>query len=109
MEGTYIDNTLVPSVGYVLTYANNELSFVRSSGLTETVDAYQAYLFAPESASETLRIRLGSPSTAISSPATSSEETDGTSKYVYDLTGRRITAPTKPGLYIKNRRKVIVK
>lgn len=109
MEGTYIDNTLVPSVGYVLTYANNELSFVRSSGLTETVDAYQAYVFAPESTSETLRIRLGSPSTAISSPVTSSEETDGTSKYVYDLTGRRITAPTKPGLYIKNRRKVVVK
>ncbi len=68
------------------------------------VASYRAYLVL-DGAVNAVKLIFGGPATGIE--AVEEVETDDAS--VYDLSGRKVLAPTKGGIYVKNGKKYIVK
>ena len=68
-------------------------------------EAHRAWLAIPKSSSTRGYYGFGNDPTGIESVATESQPTE----QYYDLQGRRIDKPQSPGVYISNRKKVIMK
>ncbi len=79
--------------------------FVRI-GAGATIKAFRAYLDLDEDQGARISIDWGDEATGITS-IHAGEKT--TSNNIYDLQGRRVNTLLKPGIYIKNSKKIIIK
>lgn len=87
---------------FILAEGSTGLAFYRAT-LNSTLAANKAYLRLPEASSASaLRLNFDDTTTDISTI-----ESASTNAQLYDLSGRRVTAPTRGGVYISKGRKVI--
>ena len=87
---------------FILAEGSTGIAFYRAT-LNSTLAANKAYLRMPEASSASaLRLNFDDTTTGIN-PI----ETTPTNAPLYDLSGRRVTAPTRGGVYISKGRKVI--
>lgn len=99
--GTY-EETNAPTDCYVLQKHGEKVGFYRVyNDLTVKVNPYRAYLSVANSLAKEFFFDA-SQATSISAP----EATDAKNNIIYDLSGRRVTNPTK-GIYIVNGKKVM--
>ena len=76
------------------------------NGAAFPIDGHKAWLVVPNSGSTRA---AGFTIDGDATEMISIEENDATHNIYYDMQGRRINAPTKSGLYIKNGKKVVIK
>ncbi len=88
----------------ILTKKNNEVAFyaVRAN---RAIAMNKAYL-TPQGTAQAVKLSFGGATTGIGSAVT---ETATDTQAVYDLSGRRVTAPVKGGVYISGGKKFILK
>ena len=87
---------------YILAEGSTGLAFYRAT-VNSTLAANKAYLRLPEASSASaLRLNFDDTTTGISTI-----ESAPTNAPLYDLSGRRVTVPTRGGVYISKGRKVI--
>ena len=96
--------TATTGTNYVLSVQSGSVVFASISSDEATMKAGQAYLNVPAGA-RTLSISFEDETTGIRLIDNGKQTIDNS---VYDLSGRRVTQPTK-GLYIVNGRKVVIK
>lgn len=87
---------------FILAEGSSGLAFYRAT-LNSTLAANKAYLRLPETSSASaLRLNFEDTTTGISTIAN-----NPTNAPLYDLSGRRVTAPTRGGVYISQGKKII--
>ena len=103
LTGVYAE-TVVPSGSYIL-YNKDGVGFYKVDGSTNKVAANRAYLTADGAGVRALTIDFSGEETGINAIDNGQLTMDNA---VYDLSGRRVSRPTK-GLYIMNGKKVVLK
>ena len=99
LTGVYA-NTVITE-GYVLQRLNGEVAFYRvDESAPITVPAYHCYLNASRESSAMIRLR---GETGINVEEATVEQD------LYDLSGKKVRKPSKTGVYIKGKQKVIIK
>ncbi len=88
----------------ILTKKNNEVAFYAVSA-NRAIAMNKAYL-TPQGTAQAVKLSFGGATTGIGSAVT---ETATDTQAVYDLSGRRVTAPVKGGVYISGGKKFILK
>ena len=106
-EDIYISQTSDGYSNYILTNGSHGLGFylVSGSGLLAKGKAYLRIPTQSQSAPAMFSLDFDDGMTGINSTKGQQRE----QQEWYDLQGRRITNPTKPGLYIKNGKKVSIR
>ncbi len=114
VTGNALTGTLTPMTSGLDAYyvfskgdISGEIGFYPHSSSLTTIRANKALLPAPTSGEEMVTLSFNGSFTAISAAALNG--TAAASAPVYDLSGRRVTAPAKGGVYIQAGRKYIVK
>ena len=100
--GTLEDTQIAASTEDLTNYAFNGLKFVMVRKALD-VDANRAWLAIPTSTARSISIVFGD-ATSIDH---STLNIDHSSDAVYDLSGRKVAAPTTKGVYVKNGKKVV--
>lgn len=98
---------VTPAAGmkaFILANSSKGVGFYPLSTTNNTVPAYRAYLELPDGIAS-VRINFGDTATDIEA----AEVATDTNAPVFDLSGRRVVKPGKPGLYVKGGVKFIVK
>lgn len=96
------DATLAPENAYCLTIGAYGIGFYKFTG---TIPAHRAYIVINTSAPSFLDFSEGDTAGTKSIPVLSSSDEDS----FYNLIGRRVVNPSQKGIYIKNRKKIIIK
>ncbi len=110
LTGTLTPLTSGLDAYYILSKGDTsgEIGFYPPSSTLTTIRANKALLAAPVSSGEnSVSMRFDGDITGISAPALNID--GNASAPVYDLSGRRVVAPVKGGVYIQAGRKYIVK
>ncbi len=110
LTGTLTPLTSGLNAYYILSKGDTsgEIGFYPPSSTLTTIRANKALLAAPVSSGENaVSMRFDGDITGISAPALNID--GNASAPVYDLSGRRVVAPVKGGVYIQAGRKYIVK
>lgn len=94
---------LAEGEGYILARGNDGIGFYTTSAGTLAMN--KAYLNIASNASKTVKIRFSQPGTT----AVEDVEIENEREEIYDLTGRKLSEITKPGIYIVGGKKVLVK
>lgn len=89
---------------FVLGTTGDGIAFYRAK-VGSTLPANKAYLSLPTSA-QSISLDFNSPTTSIAPIANNANEVDANATF-YDLSGRRVSQPTKGGVYIRNGKKII--
>ena len=103
LTGVYA-STVVPSGSYILTNESGVVGFRKADGSTNYVTANHAYLTADGTGAGILDIDFGGVTGITNTNCTNDTNIGG----VYNLTGQRVSQPTK-GMYIVNGKKVMIK
>ncbi len=98
---------VTPAAGmkaFILANSSKGVGFYPLSTTNNTVPAYRAYLELPDGIAS-VRINFGDTTTGIDA----AEVATDTNAPIFDLSGRRVAKPGKPGMYVKGGVKFIVK
>lgn len=93
------------TTAYVLGTVSGETGFYKLSESDRTIGAFKAYLTLSDAAAAAIRLNFDGMATGIDGLIV----TDSAKAPVYDLSGRRVIAPVKGGIYIQAGKKFIVK
>ena len=97
-----------PGTYYALALVDDEVGFYRDEFNNSRFqnNSHKAYLYMPDAQEIAFySFRFGEDTTAIDEVKTENGEV----KVIFDLTGRRVSEITSPGIYIVNGKKVLVK
>lgn len=104
LTGVYTE-TVVPNGSYILYNKDGNVGFYKVDGSTNKVAANRAYLTADGAGVRALTIDFSGEETGVNAIDNGQLTKDNA---IYDLSGRRVSRPTK-GLYIMYGKKVVLK
>jgi hypothetical protein len=104
--GTLDDATIAASTDALTNYAFNGKQFVYVKNAIE-IAANRAWLAIPTSTARSIKLVFSDETTGIGASLVNSEEVN--SDNWYDLSGRKVAAPTKKGVYVKDGQKIVIK
>lgn len=107
LTGSNVDVTIAEngqSSYLVLGLNNSTLGFYTPASTVTKLTANKAYINASSVAAGALKLNFGGDATSINTIAV---DGNGFNAPVYDLSGRRVVAPVKGGVYIQNGKKFI--
>lgn len=94
-----------PRANYLVFGVNNDkVGFYTPSETLTTIPANKAYIDASEVSAEAIALNFGNTVTGINAATINNGENNAP---IYDLSGRRVWAPVKGGLYIQNGKKLV--
>jgi len=100
---TFADAT--PRANYLVFGVNNEkVGFYTPSNSVTAIPANKAYINASAVAGSAIALNFGNTVTGINAATINNGENNAP---IYDLSGRRVWAPVKGGLYIQNGKKLV--
>ena len=100
---TFADAT--PRANYLVFGVNNEkVGFYAPSSSVTSIPANKAYINASAVAGSAIALNFGNTVTGINAATINNGENNAP---IYDLSGRRVWAPVKGGLYIQNGKKLV--
>ena len=100
---TFADAT--PRANYLVFGVNNDkVGFYTPSNSVPAIPANKAYINASELSNQAIALNFGNTVTGINAATLIKGENNAP---IYDLSGRRVWAPVKGGLYIQNGKKII--
>ena len=100
---TFADAT--PRANYLVFGVNNDkVGFYTPSNSVPAIPANKAYINASEHSNQAIALNFGNTVTGINAATLINGENNAP---IYDLSGRRVWAPVKGGLYIQNGKKII--
>ncbi len=100
---TFADAT--PRASYLVFGVNNEkVGFYTPSNSVTAIPANKAYINASAVAGSAIALNFGNTVTGINAATINNGENNAP---IYDLSGRRVWAPVKGGLYIQNGKKLV--
>lgn len=105
LKGTLSGISHADAVGLYILQAGNRWARVGTDTYAY-LPPFRAYIEATDNVRPTLDSSFGDKSTGISGMRTA--DRDGTERW-FDLSGRRIAAPAKAGIYVRNGRKEVVR
>lgn len=94
-----------PRANYLVFGVNNDkVGFYTPSETLTTIPANKAYINASAVSAEAIALNFGNTVTGINAATINNGENNAP---IYDLSGRRVWAPVKGGLYIQNGKKLV--
>ena len=102
-KGTLEDTQIAASTEDLANYAFNGLKFVMVRKALD-IAANRAWLAIPTSTARSIKLVFSDETTAIDNGKLTMDNEAGA---VYDLSGRKVAAPTTKGVYVKNGKKVV--
>ena len=93
-----------PKANYLVFGVNNGTVGFYTPGNVTAIPANKAYINASEISNQAIALNFGNTVTGINAATISNGENNAP---IYDLSGRRVWAPVKGGLYIQNGKKLV--
>lgn len=93
-----------PKANYLVFGVNNDKVGFYTPGNVTAIPANKAYINASEISNQAIALNFGNTVTGINAATINNGENNAP---IYDLSGRRVWAPVKGGLYIQNGKKLV--
>lgn len=93
-----------PKANYLVFGVNNDKVGFYTPGNVTAIPANKAYINASELSNQAIALNFGNTVTGINAATINNGENNAP---IYDLSGRRVWAPVKGGLYIQNGKKLV--